>query len=121
MRFGPDLVPQPGAVIDRSAFVDIGRLDESLKWAFDLDLFIRLAQEFQPRHLNETVAQFRWHEGSLTAGQRRGSIAESAKVRRHHLPRWIRPIASLWEVPGQFLSTVAGRRLNRKVSSTQRD
>lgn len=115
MRFGPDLVPQPGAVIDREAFNRVGRLDETLNWAFDLDLFIRLAMTYKPKHIDITLAQFRWHSGSLTAGQRKGSIRESAHVRKSHLPPMLQPLSPLWEKPGQFLSAVAGQRLNKKI------
>jgi GT2 family glycosyltransferase len=117
MRFGPDLVPQPGAVINRDAFNRVGRLDETLKWAFDLDLFIRLSKDSRPRHIDLVLAQFRWHAGSLTAGQRKGSITESALVRRRHLPIMLRAVSSTWEAPGQLLSAIAGRRLNKKVSA----
>jgi hypothetical protein len=117
MRFGPDLVPQPGAVINREAFHRVGRLDESLKWAFDLDLFIRLSKDAKPKHIDLTLAQFRWHAGSLTAGQRKGSITESALVRRRHLPIVLRAISAMWEAPGQMLSAIAGQRLNKKVGA----
>ena len=117
MRFGPDLVPQPGAVINRAAFNRVGRLDESLKWAFDLDLFIRLSKDSQPKYIDMTLAQFRWHAGSLTAGQRRGSISESVAVRRQHLSPVLRAVSPAWEVPGQLLSAAAGWRLNKKVGA----
>ena len=44
MLCGPQLVPQPGSLFRRSSFEKVGGLDEGLKWAFDLDLFLKIGR-----------------------------------------------------------------------------
>ena len=42
LAWGPDLVPQPGMLFRLDDFRAVGGLDESLKFAMDLDLLLRL-------------------------------------------------------------------------------
>jgi GT2 family glycosyltransferase len=42
MRFGPQLVSQPGSLVRKNAYLAVGGLNHSYKCAFDLDLFIKL-------------------------------------------------------------------------------
>jgi GT2 family glycosyltransferase len=97
LRFGPDLIPQPGALFRRSVFEDLGGLDQALEWAFDFDLFLNLKKIGKLHFLNKTLASFRWHPDSLSVGQRVKSVAEASKVRISHLPRHLRSISFLWE------------------------
>jgi hypothetical protein len=113
MRFGPDLVPQPGSLFRRSTYEAIGGLDRSLRWAFDLDLFLRLENHGEGKHVRETLARFRWHDDSLTVGSREGSLIESRQVRRKYLPRPLRPVDFLWEYPFRLANNLVASRLNR--------
>ena len=117
LRFGPDLIPQPGALFRRSTFDEIGGLKPDLGWAFDFDLFIRFSKVGKLIYLNRTVAQFRWHPGSLSVEHRKKSVAEAGKVRVSHLPAWLRPISFLWEQPVRQATLVAGRLLTAKAES----
>lgn len=119
MRLGPNLLPQPGSLIRRSAWDAIGGLDESLKWTFDLDLFIRLGTQGKLVHTNRVVASFRWHSGSLTAGSRQGSVDEASQVRVQHMPRLIRPFARLWEPAVRRTILMAGNRVTQRISQRQ--
>ena len=40
LSWGPDLIPQPGSLLRRSAFDKMGGLDPSFRMAFDLDMYI---------------------------------------------------------------------------------
>ena len=80
-RFGPFLAPQPGSVFRRSTFESIGGLDESLKLAFDYDLFLRLRKAGPVGFIDSPVASFRWHQSSLSVSQRRLSVREASTVR----------------------------------------
>lgn len=97
LLLGPCLIPQPGSLFKRSAFVQIGDLNEKLGWAFDLDLFIRLSKVGRLLYIKRELAAFRWHEGSLTVSLRRKSVAEASSVRVSHLSRLLRPFSVLWE------------------------
>ena len=120
MRFGPDLVPQPGALFRRDAFEKVGGLNSKYRWAFDFDLFIKLSQHGKLKFLNVILAKFRWHPDSLSVGQRRMSVQEASAVRMAHLPPNIRTLAHLWEIPIQMATLIAGTRLTAKANSGAR-
>lgn len=118
MLFGPQLIPQPGSLIRRSSLQSIGYLDESLKWAFDLEMFLKLRK--QPGGLKfvpALVSEFRWHDDSLTVGSRRGSVEEASRVRRANLPAPLSKIAFLWEPLVRFLIRVAGQSVSKRVAN----
>jgi GT2 family glycosyltransferase len=85
LRWGPNLVPQPGSVARGAAVQQAGLLDESLRYAMDLDLFLRLADVGPLRYVPRTLARFRWHEGSTTVSSGAASEAEARAVRAR---RW---------------------------------
>ena len=115
LHFGPQLIPQPGALIRRDAYTVIGGLNTSYKWAFDLDLLLRLKKVGTLQFVDTTLAKFRWHEGSLSVGGRRGSVNEASSIRRASLPKVLRIVSPLWEIPMKQAILVAGNRLNRKL------
>lgn len=115
LHFGPQLIPQPGALIRREAFTAVGGLNISYKWAFDLDLLIRLKKAGKLHFVDSTLAKFRWHEGSLSVGGRRGSVDEASQIRRNSLPRMFRLISPLWEAPMRSAIMFAGNRMNRRL------
>jgi GT2 family glycosyltransferase len=117
LRFGPDLIPQPGALFRRPAFEAVGGLNSELGWAFDFDLFIRLSKLGKLQFMNQTMAQFRWHPESLSVEHRKLSVAEASKVRISHLPSWIRPISFIWEYPVRQATLIAGKRVTAKAQS----
>ena len=115
LHFGPQLIPQPGALIRRDAYTAVGGLNTSYKWAFDLDLLIRLKKVGTLQFVDTTLAKFRWHEGSLSVGGRKGSVNEASSIRRASLPRVLQIVSPLWEVPMKQAILAAGSRLNRKL------
>lgn len=119
MNFGPQLLPQPGSLFDRAVFEQIGGLDESLKWAFDLDLFLKLGARGRLKFVNVPLAEFRWHEGSLSVGSRDGSVNEASLVRRRHLPAPIRVVSGLWEPVLRKIILRAGTRMTEKFGQAR--
>jgi GT2 family glycosyltransferase len=111
MRFGPQLIPQPGALFRRNAYEQIGGLDRRYRWAFDLDLLIRLSRVGKMHFLPTTLGRFRWHEGSLSVGGRQGSVREASEIRIAALPAAARVFAPLWEKPIRWAIMRAGERL----------
>lgn len=120
LRFGPDLIPQPGALFRRAAFEAVGGLQSDLGWAFDFDLFIRLSKVGKLNYIDRTLAQFRWHPESLSVEYRKKSVAEASQVRVSHLPKTLRPISFLWEYPVQQATLIAGNRLTARAQSKAR-
>ena len=120
LRFGPDLIPQPGALFRRSTFNAVEGLKTNLGWAFDFDLFLRFSKAGKLHYLNQTLAQFRWHPESLSVEHRKRSVAEASQVRVSHLPAFLRAISFIWEYPVRQATLVAGKRVTAKAQSKAR-
>lgn len=116
MRCGPQLVPQPGAMFRRKVFQAIGGLDIQYKWAFDLDIFIRLSRVARPVFIPSILASFRWHDDSLSVGGRRGSVNEASLIRVRHLHPILKRLSFLWEPFMRQLILRVGQRI--KTSSS---
>jgi hypothetical protein len=115
LRFGPNLVPQPGALFRRSAFDKVGKLRAEFEWAFDLDLLLNLKEVGRLKYLNQTLSSFRWHPESLTVEFRKSSVEEASRVRILHLPGILKPISWLWEYPVKKATFLAGLRVSQKA------
>ena len=120
MRCGPQLVPQPGSLFCRAAYESIGGLNTQYKWAFDLDLLIRLSQTGKTSFIRQPLACFRWHNDSLSVGGRQGSVREASEIRKAFLPRFLRGISELWEAPLRWLIKYAGSRLSQNEKNRAR-
>jgi GT2 family glycosyltransferase len=114
LRFGPNRIPQPGALIRRSAFHAVGGLNTALGWAMDLDLFLNLLRVGRGQFVGQVVSRYRWHADSLSAGQIEKSVRESAIVRYSHAPRILRWISIIWEKTQTSVALRLGSSLNRK-------
>ena len=120
LRFGPDLIPQPGSLFRSAAFEASGGLNPAFGWAFDFDLFIRLSKVGKLKYVNKTLAQFRWHPESLSVEHRKQSVAEASQVRVSHLPTGLRPFSFVWEWPVRQATLIAGKRVTVKANSKAR-
>lgn len=119
MLCGPQLIPQPGALFRKADFDLVGGLDTSLKWAFDLDLFLKLRKRDRPVFLRRVLSEFRWHEGSLSVGSRRGSVREASDVRRRHLPPGLRGASILWEPFVRRAILLAGTKVTTQMQKAR--
>jgi GT2 family glycosyltransferase len=106
----PNLIPNPGTLISVEAWQKVGGYDEVYKWAGDLDFWIKVRQLGQIKFVDVPMSYFRWHEDSLTAGQRDLSIAEATLVRTSHTKWYLLWFRKLWE----FLLTNLGEVIRRK-------
>jgi len=61
-----NFICQPSAFFRREVFLAVGGVDESLRFAMDYDLWIRLGAKFPCRHLAEALSVYRLHESSKT-------------------------------------------------------
>jgi GT2 family glycosyltransferase len=116
LRFGPQLIPQPGALCRRDAFEKIGGLSQEFGWAFDFELFLSLSKMGKAVFVPKVLAKFRWHPGSLSVSRRAESVREASKVRVSHLPRILKPVSLIWEYPVRIATYLAGQRVSRKVN-----
>ena len=114
LHFGPDLIPQPGALFRRRAFEEVGGLSPEYSWAFDFDLFLNLKRTGKLLYINKTLASFRWHPDSLSVEFRNKSVQEASLVRVSHLPRALRLISWIWEYPVKKATLFAGNRMTQR-------
>lgn len=110
LRFGPQLIPQPGSLMRRTAFEKTNGLSNEFALAFDFDLFLQLKNQGKFVYLKKTLAQFRWHPNSLSVKRRMRSATEASRVRRRHYTGIAKLFWWLWE-PFVILATWAAGKL----------
>jgi GT2 family glycosyltransferase len=122
--YGPNLVPQPGSLLRASAVRSAGGLDASLRYAMDIDLFLRLKRLGRLVYVPYELALFRWHATSTTVANQDASQRELRMVQDRQLSgagwapaRLLRPAA---EVAGH-LSYSIDRRLRPATSGAGLD
>lgn len=115
LRFGPQLIPQPGSLFRRGDYIKTGGLDDAFGLAFDFDLFLKLKDLGSLEHVSSTLAQFRWHPNSLSVRKRLESALEASRVRRKHYRGLYRLIWPLWEPLVVFATWAAGKLLNLQI------
>jgi GT2 family glycosyltransferase len=115
LRFGPDLIPQPGALFRKNSFFEVGGLSLDYDWAFDFDLLIKFSKIGKLSFVNKTLSSFRWHPESLSVEFRTMSVEEASKVRASHLPVILRSISWVWEYPVRKATIIAGNRVTKRA------
>lgn len=82
-------IPHPATFVRREWMERAGGFDTGLKYAMDYDLWLRLARLGDPVQLDEPLAAFREHEGSLSysPGNRLAAMAEDMRVRLSYAGR----------------------------------
>jgi len=75
---------QPAAFIRRSAFEAVGGLDPALHYAFDWDLWIRIAKSHEMVKIGESLATSRLHAASKSLAHPGAALAEAFGVLRRH-------------------------------------
>jgi GT2 family glycosyltransferase len=119
LPWGPDLIPQPGMLVRRSAWDEVGGVDETLRFAFDLDLLLKLRDLGEFVDVGLVVSSFRWHPDSLTVSDRTASLDESEAVKRRHLSPRARKMSWLWEKPVRGATRLAAREVTRRAHKAQ--
>ena len=82
-----NFISQPSVFYRRSVFDRVGLLDESLKTAFDFDLFIRIFKVLKRSEIgfiNKVLSYSRIHSNTITNKMRREVSLESMKVLYKH-------------------------------------
>jgi glycosyltransferase involved in cell wall biosynthesis len=84
---GRTTIPHPAVFVRRDCFARVGVFDPGLRYAMDIDLWLRLAAVATPAQLDATLAVFREHGGSVSSANKRQARAEEFRVRRRHARR----------------------------------
>lgn len=119
LSWGPDLIPQPGMLVRRSAWEAVGGVDESYRFAFDLDLLLKLKKIGALIDVGQVVSSFRWHADSLTVGDRTTNLQESERAKRASLSPSAQRFAWLWEGPVRVATRAAASEVNRRARKIQ--
>jgi len=120
LGWGPNLLPQPGALFRADAVAAVGGLDPTLSYAMDLDLYLRLRRRGRLVAVPRTVSAFRWHADSATVSGRDASIAEHQAVQRRYLPPALASLAPLWQVPVGAATRLAARGVAARAARVGR-
>ncbi|WP_448809361.1 glycosyltransferase [Agromyces bauzanensis] len=115
LSWGPDLIPHPSTMIRLDSLERIAGFDPALKYAMDLDAFLKLRRFGAFAYTRSSVSAFRWHPDSLTVSNRLASSRESEAVKRRHMPRLLRPVSLLWTFPLRWAAALAASRLNHRA------
>jgi GT2 family glycosyltransferase len=121
IRWGPNLIPQPGCLLRFADVRDVGGLDESVRLAMDLDLFLRLRSRGRFVALPRTLASFRWHSDSATVRAESVSMEESDQLRIKYMRPMAARVYSLLRWPGRLALWLAKRRVDRNSARASRD
>jgi glycosyltransferase involved in cell wall biosynthesis len=78
-------VPHPAVFIRRHAFGHVGTFDETLKYAMDIDLWLRLGRVARPAMIARPLTVFRDHAGSVSCANRIEARQEEFRVRRRYM------------------------------------
>ena len=113
LNWGPDLIPQPGMLVRSSAWAEVGGVDPSFDLAFDLDLLLKLKKLGTLVSVGHVVSNFRWHPDSLTVDDRAKNLKESERAKRASLPRTLRPVSRVWDLPVRVAIKIAANRIGR--------
>ena len=90
---GEVAILHPTVFVRREVFQAVGLFDESLRYAMDIDMWLRIGPRFAPVEIDATLAVFRAHAGSLSTANAVAARQEELQVRRRYLARW--PLATL--------------------------
>lgn len=69
----------------RSVHDEVGYLDPDIRFAFDYDLFVKLAARGEPIYIPEPIACFRWYATSKSGGGFVTQMAETARIGGGHV------------------------------------
>jgi glycosyltransferase involved in cell wall biosynthesis len=82
-----NFIPHPATFVRRALMLRTGGFDTYLRYAMDYDLWLKLACLSRPVQLDEPLAAFREHEGSLSTRNRLAAMEEDLVVRLAHVGR----------------------------------
>lgn len=116
-----NFVPHAATFVRRSLYERAGGFKESLRYAMDYDMWLRLGLLAEPIQIRDALSVFRRHEGSTTEKNRLGSFDEDYAVRRQYLGgNWVAHCehALRYQVRRQRLLALLHKQANNHVSTT---
>lgn len=111
-------VPHVATFVRRRLFDELGLFDESLKYSMDWDLWLRLAQKYPPMVIEDELAAFRQHDGSLSSASPQSKLKarqEELRVRMRYARKV--PLHALMFLSRYWIRT---RQLRREAAMLAR-
>lgn len=81
---GSFFVPHPATFVRREAMMNLTGFDETLRYAMDWDMWLRLGQLGDPVIINRPLAAFREHAGSVSSANQLAARREERTVRARY-------------------------------------
>ncbi|WP_229429190.1 glycosyltransferase family 2 protein [Massilia sp. ST3] len=78
-------IPHPAVFVRRAAFERVGMFDEKLKYAMDIDLWLRLGAVARPAMVDRPLTVFRDHAGSVSSANKIKARREEFAVRKRYM------------------------------------
>lgn len=83
-----NFIPHPATFVRRGLFASCGGFDEKIKYAMDYDLWLRFGRLSTPIQVDEYLAVFRVHSGSLSSSNRLAAFEDDYVVRKKYLSKF---------------------------------
>jgi glycosyltransferase involved in cell wall biosynthesis len=110
-----NFIAQPAVFLRKCVFDQVGYLDESLDFAMDYELWLRL-RRLNVAYVPRVLAVFRWHARSKTATNLEANWRELLRIVRCHGGGWTPPL--IWSYIRARLA-LARQRLTTRLSDAQ--
>jgi len=109
-KIGPNVIPQPGSLIRKSAFNNQPLLNEKYKYAMDLDMWLRILTSGQIGIIKENQALMNWHSDSLTISNRKKASIEAFQIRyRNANSIIVKSLVVIFYIPTRILSSLISK------------
>ncbi|MGZ4959251.1 MAG: glycosyltransferase family 2 protein [Methylomonas sp.] len=107
-----NFIPHPATFIRKALFERTAVFDTAIRYAMDYDMWLRLGKLAEPVQLDEHLAVFRRHAGSLSTSNLLAAFEDDFAVRMKHADKNPYSRAYHW---GHYL--VRRSRLNRRIAA----
>ena len=109
-KIGPNVIPQPGSLIRRSALNNQQLLNEKYKYAMDLDMWLRILNNGQIGIIQENQALMNWHSDSITIINRKKASIEAFQIRYRNAQNIIiKSLVIIFYIPTRILSSLISK------------
>jgi hypothetical protein len=109
-KIGPNIIPQPGSLIRKSAFGNQQLLNEKYKYAMDLDMWLRILTKGQIGIIKESQALMNWHSDSITISNRKKASIEAFQIRYRNAQNIIiKGLVVIFYIPTRILSSLISK------------
>jgi len=109
-KIGPNVIPQPGSLVRRTAIGEARLLNEKYKYAMDLDMWLRIMKIGKIGIINETQAVMNWHQDSITVSNRKKASIEAFQIRLTNSQNLFRKfLVIICYLPTRLLSSILSK------------